>query len=404
MVTTFYPPYNFGGDGIFVQRLTHALAERGHKVTVVHCADAYQFLGNSKSPPDVEHPPNVEVHTLHSGTGMVSPLVTHQLGVPGLKSAALRRILEGSDFDVIHFHNVSLIGGHGVLAYGKGIKLYTAHEYWLVCPLSTLWQFQSKPCTKKRCVSCTLNAGKPPQWWRYTGNLARNLAHVDALIAPSRFAIEKHREMGLDADFVHLPNFLPLAKPTPDANTAGHVQSRPFFLIAGRLEKSKGVQQAIEVFKQFDAADLLIVGTGQYEQELRDMARGADHIRFEGHVSYKALSSLYKQAVATIVPSIWYEPFGLIVIESFAQSTPVLVNNAGAPPELVRDSGGGLVFNNAEELRAALEQLLSDPAMRNDLGERGLAAYLAKWTEEQHLEQYFQLIQSRMHSNAQDSS
>ena len=44
MVTTFYPPFNFGGDGITVQRLANALAERGHEVEVVHCVDAFDML------------------------------------------------------------------------------------------------------------------------------------------------------------------------------------------------------------------------------------------------------------------------------------------------------------------------------------------------------------------------
>ena len=43
-VTTFYPPYNLGGDGIFIYRLANALAARGHRVDVVHCADAYGYL------------------------------------------------------------------------------------------------------------------------------------------------------------------------------------------------------------------------------------------------------------------------------------------------------------------------------------------------------------------------
>ncbi len=46
MVTTFYPPYNFGGDGIVVERLAAELADRGHHVEVIHCVDA--FLDSSR--------------------------------------------------------------------------------------------------------------------------------------------------------------------------------------------------------------------------------------------------------------------------------------------------------------------------------------------------------------------
>lgn len=50
MITTFYPPYNFGGDGIFVQQLSQELARRGHHVEVVHCADAYRLLAGRARP------------------------------------------------------------------------------------------------------------------------------------------------------------------------------------------------------------------------------------------------------------------------------------------------------------------------------------------------------------------
>jgi hypothetical protein len=46
MITTFYPPYNFGGDGVFVQRLSNELARRNHQVEVIHCIDTYRLLAH----------------------------------------------------------------------------------------------------------------------------------------------------------------------------------------------------------------------------------------------------------------------------------------------------------------------------------------------------------------------
>jgi glycosyltransferase involved in cell wall biosynthesis len=109
-------------------------------------------------------------------------------------------------------------------------------------------------------------------------------------------------------------------------------------------------------------------------------------------MNYAALVALYRRAVAVIVPSIWYEPFGLIVIEAFAQRTPVIVNNAGALPELVADSDGGIVYNSTDELKSAVAALLYAPDYRNTLGQNGYQAYLARWTEKQHLDQYLGLI------------
>ena len=150
MVTTFYPPYNFGGDGIFVYRLTNELARLGHQVDVVHCKDAYYAL--KRTEPEYLYPNhrNVQVHSLKSRLGALSPLTTYLSGRPLLKAATLREILNGTRYDVIHYHNVSLIGGPEILHYGRAsaIKLYTTHEYWLVCPTHILFKYNREACTQ----------------------------------------------------------------------------------------------------------------------------------------------------------------------------------------------------------------------------------------------------------------
>ena len=82
-LTTFYPPFNFGGDGIGVQRLARGLAKRGHDVTVIHDADAYTVLHQGPLPaapsPD---PSGVRVVTLRSRVPLLSTLLTQQTGRP----------------------------------------------------------------------------------------------------------------------------------------------------------------------------------------------------------------------------------------------------------------------------------------------------------------------------------
>ena len=51
MLTTFYPPWSFGGDAQVVHDLAHALAERGHDVTVAHSIASYRLLEGNGSPP-----------------------------------------------------------------------------------------------------------------------------------------------------------------------------------------------------------------------------------------------------------------------------------------------------------------------------------------------------------------
>jgi glycosyltransferase involved in cell wall biosynthesis len=390
MITTFYPPYNFGGDGIFVHRLSNELAQRGHKVEVIHCIDAYRLLAGEEPGEGYEDHPRVTVHGLSSPFGLLSPIATQQTGLPLFKAARIRKILD-QGFDVIHYHNISLVGGPKILEYGRAVKLYTMHEYWLVCPTHMLFRDNRSPCVRPHCIACTLSHRRPPQWWRYSGLLQQAVKHVDAFIAPSRFSREKHLEMGFDTPTVHLPYFNPGPNGTrlSGGETSGE---EPYFLFVGRLEKIKGLQTLIPLFRRYGKARLLVAGSGGYESALREMAEGCANIRFLGRRSGEELGALYRKAVAVIVPSIWFEVFGQVIIEAFVQKTPVIARNIGEMPAIIAESGGGIVYDGEDELIAAMERLSSDPTLRERLGLAGYQAYTLKWTAEAHLRGYLGLI------------
>jgi len=393
MLTTFYPPYNFGGDGIFVHRLSHELARRGHHVEVIHCRDAYVATGGRK--PDEEHSdePAVTVHTLKSPFGWVSPLATQQTGLPLFKAVGIRRVLK-KGFDVIHYHNISLLGA-GILAYGQATKLYTMHEYWLICPMHTLFKFNRTACRERNCFWCTLTYKRPPQWWRCGGLLGRAAKHIDTFIAPSRFSGEKHRQMGFNFPIVHLPPFAPWSTQSSGAGAHPSNKSRsiPYFLFVGRLEKLKGVQTLIPTFRSYDRAELWIAGSGSYESELRRLAGNSNRVRFLGKLTEVELQSIYRDALAVIVPSLCYETFGQVVVEAFSQHTPALVRNLGALAEIMDESGGGLTYNTNAELLAAMDALTSNSALREEWAERGYQAYRRKWLPDVHLANYLTLVE-----------
>lgn len=399
MVTTFYPPFHFGGDALYVQRLTDALLRRGHDVDVIHDVDAFRMLQKQPTPaaPNVEtiqsggsSSNRLTIHRLQSGLGRLGCLLTHQTGRPIVHGKRIRKILTGGGFDVIHFHNVSLVGGPGVLAYGDALKLYTAHEHWLVCPTHVLWRHNRETCDGRQCLRCTLAHCRPPQWWRTTGLLEDKARHVDAFLSPSRFSIEKHAEFGFPYPMHQLPCFLPPAGPAP--TSSGSNGRRPYFLFVGRLEKIKGLQDVIGCFEDDTALDLLVVGTGSYEAALRQQASGKARVRFLGRKSPDELRSLYAHARAVIVPSLVFETFGMVVLEAFQQGTPVIARALGPLGEIVEESGGGLLFEDQPTLQDALNRLGDDAGFAQRLGQSGRQALQKNWSEAAVLPQYFDLI------------
>jgi glycosyltransferase involved in cell wall biosynthesis len=394
-LTTFYPPYSFGGDAMQLYRLSHALAENGHHVDVVHCVDSYYLLHPDEPPLAFAEHPNVVRHELRSPYKWLSPLVTQQTGRPWLKGKSIARVLRSRPFDVIHFHNISLLGPE-ILSiqpeHGQAVKIYTTHEHWLICPTHVLWKFNQAPCEQPECLRCTIQAKRPPQIWRYTGLLERMARHVDQFVAPSRFTARMHAERGFSRPVAYLPNFVDRVDGDWQ-DPAPRPQDAPYFLFVGRLELVKGLQTLIALWDRVPAHDLLVAGAGSYEPELRAMAAGKPRIKFLGPLPQRDLGALYYHAAACIVPSVTYETFGLTGVEAFARKTPVVTRDLGALPEIIQDSGGGFVYRTDVELLEALDRIARSPERRTELGQKGYDAFLKYWCREAHFSQYFDCLE-----------
>jgi glycosyltransferase involved in cell wall biosynthesis len=262
--------------------------------------------------------------------------------------------------------------------------------------MHVLWRYNREVCENRTCLWCQLAGKRPPQLWRYTGLLEKMLRHVDVFISPSRFTKRKHLELGLNIPIVHIPYFLPQpessgADKKPDGEP---LADKPYFLFVGRLEKIKGLQNVIPVFLKHVEYDLLIAGDGEYREVLKKAAGDAGNIKFLGRLNHDRLQKLYARAVAVIVPSICVEVFGIIIIEAFSMKTPVIVNDLGAMPEVIEDSGGGFVYKKEEDLVAAMKKLAESPELRNELGLKGYKAYLKYWSEDSHIQEYLNLIET----------
>lgn len=391
-LTTFYPPHNFGGDGIGIQRLCKALARRGHHVHVVYDRDAYRTLSGGKDPELTPDPDGIKITALESPLGKLSLLMTQQLGRPAAHAPLLRKLLAEGDYDVINFHNASLVGGPGLFSYGDALKLYMAHEHWLVCASHVLWRYGRELCTSRDCLRCVLEHKRPPQLWRYTGLLEREGKHVDAFIAMSEWSRNKHKEYGFPFEMEVLPYFLPDPEPQPAVAASDSPHERPYFLFVGRLEMIKGLQQVIPVFSRYADADLLIAGDGDYAATLQSLAGNNPRVKFLGRVSPDALGRYYRHAQALLVPSMCYETFGIIVIEAFRQRTPVIARDIGPLPEIVLRAGGGAVFRSEDELLAAMRRVQSDPVQREAWAEAGQRAYADHYCEREVVPRYFDII------------
>ncbi|WP_341582071.1 glycosyltransferase family 4 protein [Marinobacter metalliresistant] len=393
MVTTFYPPYNFGGDGIFVRELALSLARLGHYVRVIHCEDAYRLGANPGDPglPQRYDDQGVDVCRLKSSMGPLSPLLTQQLGHPALKTRALAELLE-DDFDVINYHNISLIGGPAILSLGNAlVKLYTLHEHWLVCATHIFWKNGARRCDSRQCLQCCLRSGIPPQIWRYTGLTKRHLEKIDCLIAPSQFTADQHQQLYPGVPIRIIPLYSRL-EPSQEIISTWSDQGPPRFVYSGRITASKGVESLLETFTALEDYQLILAGEGDALSRLKERFAQYPNIHFAGRLDETALIQLYSNATALLFPSLAPETFGLTAVEAMACGTPAIVRDAGGCAEIIETTGAGFVYRQDNELPALLHRIVREPGLRQQLSELAQSASRKLYTRQRYLDDYLAVI------------
>ena len=92
-------------------------------------------------------------------------------------------------------------------------------------------------------------------------------------------------------------------------------------------------------------------------------------------------------------PLIWYEVFGIVILESFTQKTPVIVSNMGGMPKVVKSSGGGFVFDTEMELVAAMDRLLHEAKPAGADGTAGLSSAATNGARRYIFTRYLGLIE-----------
>jgi glycosyltransferase involved in cell wall biosynthesis len=93
------------------------------------------------------------------------------------------------------------------------------------------------------------------------------------------------------------------------------------------------------------------------------------------------VAAAYRDARFSVLPS-EYEAFGLVLLESLAQGTPVIASRVGGIPEFIEDERTGLLVppGDVPALTAALQRLWSDPALARRLGRHGRTEVVPRYT------------------------
>jgi len=207
----------------------------------------------------------------------------------------------------------------------------------------------------------------------------RNASRLSGYASWNQEGVDLFRRNGLspDAPTAVAPAIVP--DPAPFLAVVRPERSGPVRVgYLGRLVPEKGVQWLISALGGIDDVCLVVVGSGEYEHELRRQAERQEvTTEFVGAVDAADMPATIAGLDVVVVPSLvrpgWAEQFGRVVCEAMLVGVPVISSDSGSLAAVVGD--GGIVVPELDHaaLHTALVSLVDDPARRDELGTRGRA-------------------------------
>jgi glycosyltransferase involved in cell wall biosynthesis len=401
-----------GGVEQHVRSLAQSLARRGHQVTVATLA--------GKDLADDEDDDGVRVRRLRSVSQRMPWLFSspERPWAPPVPDPAitwqLRKLIIAQPPDVVHGHDWLARSFLPLRRWSEkkyGTRFVSSlHYYTISCAKKNLMRtqrvhsgFVEAPCSGPgvaKCLSCaTHHYGVTTGVFTAGANMFG--AHAERHGATKFIAVSDAvaRGNGLVPDghrIVVVPNFLPEVDSTVSTGAdslTGLLPDGDFMLFAGDLRPMKGLDVLLEAYAGLsDSMPLVLIGKSWPDTPKALPAGVTVHDRWPN----AAVIEAFRRSSIAVVPSVWAEPFGIVVIEAMAGASPVVASDVGGIPEIVEHGISGLLVppGDVAALRQALSDLISDPARRIAMGEaarRRAEDFTAARVVPQLEEEYLQL-------------
>ncbi|WP_305779529.1 glycosyltransferase family 4 protein [Nocardia nova] len=362
-----------GGQGVYVRKLSHGLAELGHevevfsgqpypelldprvKLTEVPSLDLYRDSDPFRTPRPGEIRDRIDL--LELGTMWTA-------GFPEPRTFSLRaaRLLRSraADFDVVH-DNQCL--GSGLLDIARRVPLVATIHH---------------PITRDRAVDLAAAPWRRKafvhRWYGFLGMQQRVARLIpDLITVSSTSAADIADDFGVDASQLRV---VPLGVDTELFRPRERRVPGRIVAVASADKPLKGIShllQALARLRLTHDVELQLVAklepNGPTEKLIAELGI-SDIVTVSSGLSDEALAELLASAQISCIPSM-YEGFSLPAVEALASGTALVASRAGALPEVAADCAELVEPGNVDELTGVLGKLLDNPRRIDDLGAAG---------------------------------
>jgi glycosyltransferase involved in cell wall biosynthesis len=294
--------------------------------------------------------------------------------------------------DVIHFHNIWLLGPDllRVCGYRKGV---TFHDYWPFCLRRSLMRINEKPCPGPGRISCRLCQLRAPanlegldilHTDHRQSETLTSLSTCDFFTAPSQFASQQISLFsGLNVRILH--------NSISPVNIIRKQQfENPYVLFASRATRIKGLNLILKAFSRTDL-------NPYYLKIACDIPTlNIPNVEVLGWQNPENIAKLISEAACVVVPSLWPENSPMLILEALHYGTPVIASRIGGIPELILDGETGILIQpgDLEGLVTAIKQCHKDKTLQQEAHVLGPKFILDHFSPESILSEWEQLYAS----------
>jgi glycosyltransferase involved in cell wall biosynthesis len=309
----------------------------------------------------------------------------------------LRQILIGLDpkRTIVHLHGWSKALSSSVVRECVAQRfrvVCTLHDYFVACPNGGFYNYRTHQICRLRALSpaCLLEncdaRSYPQKVWRVARQVIQRRVGeipdgIDSFISVSKFSSAILRPyLPRDCRVFDVPNPV-ISTRSPCANPADPAP----FLYVGRLSPEKGGELLASAAAELDC-DVVYVGDGASRAAIESCGNSRIHVT--GWLPRAQVLTRLAGARALILPSLWYETQGMVVLEAAALGVPAIVPDTSAARDLVKNGETGLWFKGGDvtSLRAMMKRLMV-ASLARDFGRR---AYDQYWENPPTVERHVQ--------------
>jgi len=309
---------------------------------------------------------------------------------------AFRRFLIETRPDVVHVHNVFPLISPSILLECRRAKVpvvMSVHNYRLVCPTGLhMSKLDRRPCEKccgGREYWCVLKNCEGSLFkslgYALRNYVARKARFYRANVSVYACLAEFQRRRLVAAGFPEermtvIPNMVRPGGPPGQERLGEYVG------FAGRVSPEKGIDVLLSAARRCPQIPFRVAGKYDGMPDILQAAPG--NCTFLGRLSPADLSDFYASSRIVVVPSVWYEAFGLCAAEAQAHGKAVICSRIGALPEIVDDGRTGLLFEagNADDLAEKIRHLWEQPRLCREMGEAGRERALREYSADRYYE------------------